>query len=103
LVAERFAAMTGDDATAALAAVPVAHARVNSMPEVWQHPQLSARERGHSVATPTGTVPALAPPAFTWTPRMDPVPGLGEYTRAILAELGLDEDEILALEADGVV
>jgi itaconate CoA-transferase len=102
-IAERFAAMTGEAATAALAAVPVAYSRVNTMHEVWQHPQLAARQRWHRVATAHGSVPALAPPASTSTPRMDPVPGLGEHTRAILRGLDLDDDQIRALEEDGVV
>jgi crotonobetainyl-CoA:carnitine CoA-transferase CaiB-like acyl-CoA transferase len=34
---------------------------------------------------------------------MDPVPRVGEHTRAILAELGLSKSEVAALVADGVV
>jgi crotonobetainyl-CoA:carnitine CoA-transferase CaiB-like acyl-CoA transferase len=34
---------------------------------------------------------------------MDPVPGLGEHTRSILAELGLSDAEVEVLVADGVV
>jgi itaconate CoA-transferase len=103
LIEERFAALSAEEATAALAAVPVAHARVNTMHEVWEHPQLAARDRWHQVKTPTGVAPALAPPAFTTPPRMDPVPRVGEHTRAILAELGLSKSEVAALVADGVV
>jgi itaconate CoA-transferase len=103
LIAARFADLTGDEATAALAAVPVAWARVNTMHDVWRHPQLAARERWHRVGTPNGSVPALAPPAFASPPRMDPVPDLGEHTRAILAGLGLPHDEIEALAADRVI
>lgn len=103
LIAARFAELTEVEATEALAAVPVAYARVNSMQEVWEHPQLAARGRWHDVGTPTGPVRAPAPPAFTDTPRMDPVPGLGEHTEAILTELGMSGDEIAELVADGVV
>lgn len=105
LIADRFAAMTEEEATAALAAVPVAYARVNTMDEVWAHPQLAARERWHSVDTPSGIVPSLAPPGFPLgtSPRMDPVPDVGEHTRAILAELGLTESQVAELVADGVV
>ena len=103
IVAARFAAMTGEEAIATLAAVPVAHARVNTMQDVWEHPQLAARGRWHRVATPSGTVSAPAPPGFTSNPRMDPVPALGEHTRSILAEVGLDDDAIEGLAADGVV
>ncbi|HEX2174929.1 MAG TPA: CaiB/BaiF CoA-transferase family protein [Nocardioidaceae bacterium] len=103
-IAERFAALTCDEATAALAEIPIAYARVNSMSEVWEHPQLAARGRWHQVRTPTGMAPSLAPPGFSAAqPRMGPVPGLGEHTRSILDELGLSSDEVDALVADGVV
>ena len=56
------------------------------MHEVWEHPQLKARERWREVGSPVGLVPAMLPPG-TWDegPRMDPVPALGEHTDAILA------------------
>jgi itaconate CoA-transferase len=103
LISVRFAALTEQEAVAALAAVPVAYACVNSMHEVWQHPQLAARGRWHQVKTPTGIAPALAPPGFTTPPRMDPVPRVGEHTQAILDELGMSDDERAALAADGVI
>lgn len=104
LIAARFAELTGEEATRALAEVPVAHARVNSMHDVWQHPQLAARGRWHRVATPGGDVPTLTPPGLTTDhPRTDPVPGLGEHTRAILSELGFSGDEVDALAVDHVV
>ena len=103
LIAARFAELTVAEATALLAAVPVAYARVNTMAEVWEHPQLAARGRWHEVGTPAGPVPALAPPGLVDPkPRMDPVPALGEHTRPILAELGLTAAEIDALAAAGV-
>jgi crotonobetainyl-CoA:carnitine CoA-transferase CaiB-like acyl-CoA transferase len=103
IIAARFAELTGDEAVALLAAVPVAHAHVNTMADVWAHPQLAARGRWHEVGTPAGPVPALAPPGLVDpAPRMDPVPALGEHTRSILAELGLSDAEIDALVADGI-
>ncbi|WP_426245650.1 CaiB/BaiF CoA transferase family protein [Nocardioides sp. LHG3406-4] len=104
IVAARFAAMTGDEATATLAAVPVAHARVNTMTDVWAHPQLAARGRWHDLPTPAGVVPSLELPGLTTgQPRMDAVPELGAHTRAILAELGLSSEAVAELERDGVV
>jgi itaconate CoA-transferase len=103
LIATRFAALTAAEAIALLAAVPVAYARVNTMAEVWAHPQLAARGRWHEVDTPAGPVPALAPPGLVDpAPRMDAVPALGRHTRPILAELGLTAAEIDALAAAGV-
>jgi itaconate CoA-transferase len=104
VVGARFAGLTSDEAAAALAAVPVAHARVSTMQDVWDHPQLAARGRWHTVGTPAGPVPALAPPGVVDdAPRMDPVPALGEHTRAILGGLGLSHAEIDALSTDRVV
>ncbi|NKZ02072.1 CaiB/BaiF CoA transferase family protein [Nocardiopsis alborubida] len=104
VIAGRFAELDGDEATSLLAAIPVAHARVNSLAEVWRHPQLAARGRWHEVDTPTGRVPALAPPGpRDPAPRMDPVPGLGEHTDAILGELGMTAEETAELRSDGVL
>jgi itaconate CoA-transferase len=98
IIAARFVQLSGDEAVALLASVPVAHARVNTMAQVWEHPQLAARGRWHEVTTPAGPVPALAPPGFVGAaPRMDAVPALGEHTRPILAELGFSPAEIDAL------
>ncbi|MFD4258788.1 CaiB/BaiF CoA transferase family protein [Streptomyces sp. NPDC058534] len=103
IVAARFAELTSAEAIELLSAVPVAGARVNTLAEVWEHPQLAARGRRHEVATPAGPVPALAPPGPTGdAPRMDAVPALGEHTRAILGELGLSGDAIDALVEEGV-
>ncbi|WP_150255687.1 CaiB/BaiF CoA transferase family protein [Nocardiopsis deserti] len=104
VIAGRFAELGGDEATSLLAAIPVAHARVNSLAEVWRHPQLAARGRWHEVDTPTGRVPALAPPGpRDPAPRMDPVPGLGEHTDTILGELGMTAEETAELRSDGVL
>ena len=98
IIGARFKELTGAEAAALLAAVPVAHANVNTMAEVWAHPQLAARGRWHQVDTPAGPIPALAPPGLVDpTPRMDPVPAVGEHTRPILAELGFAEKEIDSL------
>jgi itaconate CoA-transferase len=103
IIGERFGELTGDEAMDLLAAVPLAHARVNTMAEVWQHPQLAARKRWHEVETPVGPVPSLALPGLvTNEPRMDPVPSLGQHTRPILAELGLAAHDVDELVTEGV-
>ncbi|MEU9642645.1 CaiB/BaiF CoA-transferase family protein [Streptomyces sp. NPDC048188] len=104
LIAARFAELTGAEAVELLDAVPVANARVNTLAEVWDHPQLAARGRLREVDTPAGPVPALAPPGPTGeAPRMEAVPALGEHTRAVLGGLGLSEEAVDALAAEGVV
>lgn len=103
-IAARFAELSAHEAEVLLDAVPLAHARLNDMESLWQHPQLAARNRWREVQTPAGAVPSLRPPAFTWSePRMDPVPAVGQHTAGILAELGLSADQIDALRGRGAV
>ena len=105
LIVQGFSALTAAEVTTRLDAARIANARVNSMHEVWSHPQLAARERWTEVGTSAGPVPALLPPgrASAWTPRMDPVPALGEHGDAILAELGHAPGAIAALRQDGAI
>ena len=74
----------------------IANARMNDMAQVWDHPQLQARNRWQEISTPIGKVPALLPPGKNnqFTYRMDPVPEIGEHTNAILKELGLEDAQI---------
>lgn len=100
LIVEAFKPLTAAQVVQRLELAQIANARVNTMADVWAHPQLQARERWREVGTSAGPVPALLPPG-TWDegPRMDPVPALGEHTDAILAELGLDAEAIRSLRA----
>ena len=100
LIVETFAPLTAPQVVERLEAAQIANARVNTMQEVWDHPQLKARDRWREVGSPVGALPAMLPPG-TWNegPRMDPVPALGEHTDAILRELGLDADSIRRLRA----
>ena len=108
LIVEAFAGLSAPQLVQRLEAAQIANARVNSMAEVWAHPQLQARGRWREVATPAGPVPAMLPPG-SWGPgpedgpRMDPVPALGEHTDTILAELGLDPSAISALRTAGAI
>jgi crotonobetainyl-CoA:carnitine CoA-transferase CaiB-like acyl-CoA transferase len=80
----------------------IANARVNTMEEVWAHPQLAARNRWREVSTPAGPVPALLPPGAEQA-RMDAVPSLGQHTDAILTELGYGAAQVAALHEAGAV
>ena len=102
LIVEAFASLTAAEALARLDDAQIANAQVNTMRELWQHPQLAARERWREVGSSAGELPALLPPG-SWDdgdgPRMDPVPALGQHTDAILTELGLDGAAIAALRS----
>jgi len=100
LIVQAFKPLTAAQVVERLEAAQIANARVNTMHEVWEHPQLKARNRWREVGSPAGPLPAMLPPG-TWDdePRMDPVPALGEHTDALLAELGIDAEGIRALRA----
>ncbi len=91
IILDTFAALTAAQVIERLDVAQIANARMNTMAEVWAHPQLKARERWTSVGSPAGDLPALLPPgkqsAFDY--RMDAIPQVGEHTDAILKELGV--------------
>lgn len=66
----------------------IGNARLNSVADVVQHPQLTQRGRWKTVMTPAGPAPALRHPAVgsDWSTRDGSVPGLGEHTASIRAE-----------------
>jgi itaconate CoA-transferase len=79
----------------------IANAELRDMAGLWQHEQLAARGRWRQVDTSAGAVPTLLPPG-SWTdgdPQLNAVPAVGQHSEAILAELGVDPDEIAALRA----
>jgi itaconate CoA-transferase len=86
-------------------AAGIGNSRYNTPLEVLAHPQLRARDRWRRVGTPAGPVPALLPPPVIagFEPPMGAVPGLGEHTDAVCAELGLDKEDIAALRGRGVL
>lgn len=86
-----FSHLTAVHVMARLDQAGIANARMNSLADVWGHPQLKARSRWTQVESPVGLLPALLPPGkqtgFDY--RMDPIPSVGEHTEAIRQELGL--------------
>lgn len=84
-----FADMTGDEIEQRLEEVGIANARMRTMSEFADHPQLAARDRWREVDSPAGPVRALLPPITVAgrEPRMDPIPEIGSHTDKILEEL----------------
>ena len=83
----------------------IANAKLNSMQEFWDHPQLKARDRWREVGSPEGPIKAMKPPFNLdgFEPRMEAVPGLGEHGRGILGELGYDAAAIGRLAEQGAI
>lgn len=105
LIGQRFAGLTGSEVSALLDQADVAHAQVNQVRGMLDHPVLAGRDRWREVQTPGGPIRALLPPASIQgvEPRMDPVPSVGEHTAAILASLGYDDAHVARLRATGAV
>ena len=83
----------------------IANAKLNSMQEFWDHPQLEARDRWREVGSPAGPIDAMKPPFNLdgFEPRMDAVPALGAHSRAILAELGFSAAEIQRMAKEKII
>jgi formyl-CoA transferase len=105
LLAERLGALDTAAVVAALDEAGIAHARLRSVPEFLAHPVLAGRDRWRTVQTPGGPVRALVPPAELTgvSPRMDPVPAVGEHTDQVLRSLGRSDDDIARLRGQGVI
>jgi itaconate CoA-transferase len=90
IIVQTFASLTADQIVQRLERAQIASARMNDMHEVWEHPQLKARQRWVPIDTPAGQVPALLPPGApdATAVRMEAVPALGQHTQTILATLG---------------
>jgi itaconate CoA-transferase len=88
-----------------LDAAQIANARMNTVQEFVDHPQLAARDRWREVDSPAGPLQALLPPVTMQgvEPRMDPIPTLGEHTGKILAELGYDDEAVNGLRREAAV
>lgn len=105
IIADAFASLDAAEVQRRLDAAGIANARVNTMADVWDHPQLKARDRWREIGSPAGMIPALLPPGAPdpFEARMDAVPALGEHTESILAELGYDASFIAGLRAMGAI
>ncbi|EMM6760049.1 CoA transferase [Pluralibacter gergoviae] len=88
-----------------LDAAQIANARMNELKDLWQHPQLRARQRWVTIDTPAGPVPALLPPGIASADdaQMTAVPALGEHTQKILAELHYAPEQISQLKKNNII
>jgi len=84
-ISSRLGALATEEVERALDGAGIAHARLRSMMEVAEHPQLRARDRWRTVHTSAGEIAALLPPVTSrsFEYRMGDVPTLGQHTDAV--------------------
>jgi crotonobetainyl-CoA:carnitine CoA-transferase CaiB-like acyl-CoA transferase len=105
IIVRAFAGKTAQDVIDSLDAAQIANARMNTVGEFIDHPQLAARGKWQQVDSPAGPLRALVPP-FGFddvSPRMGRIPDVGEHTDKILTELGFDAGTIGRWRREGVV
>lgn len=97
--------LSARDILARLEAAGIASARMNSVGDFIDHPQLSARDCWRTIDSPVGPLRALRPPVRMTgvDPVMGGVPALGQHTRPILEELGFDAETIAGWQQEGMV
>ncbi len=105
IIREEFGGWTAGEIVERLDRAAIANARMNSVEEFCEHPQLDARDRWREVGSPVGPIRMLLPPVAISgaEPRMDPVPGLGEHTEQILRSLGYDDARLERLRAEQAI
>jgi crotonobetainyl-CoA:carnitine CoA-transferase CaiB-like acyl-CoA transferase len=105
VITQAFAGLTAAQVVERLESAGIANARMNTMREFLDHPQLAARNRWREVDSPVGPLRALVPPiAFEGADAvMKPIPALGEHTDAILQDLGYAAATIADWRQRGIV
>ena len=90
VIEQALSTMATAHVTDRLDVVGIAHARLRTMDEFAEHPQLAARDRWRDVDSPGGPVRVLLPPVTVpgRTAAMGPIPAVGQHTEAVRAEFG---------------
>ncbi|UOQ94770.1 CoA transferase [Halobacillus shinanisalinarum] len=88
IIAKVFDQMSADKLVEKLDAETIANARLNTMKEFMNHPQLKERNRWREVDTPAGMIKTLVPPVTSsdLDTVMNPIPRVGEHTEQIRKE-----------------
>jgi itaconate CoA-transferase len=90
-----FSGLSSEEAIERLEGAGVANARMRTVRQFLDHPQLEARNRWREFGSPVGPLRGLLPPATLdgTEPIMAPIPEVGEHNEKLLAELGYSETQ----------
>jgi itaconate CoA-transferase len=90
VIASVFEKMTAEELTEKLDEMKIANAKLNTMKDFMEHPQLKERNRWTTINSPAGDIQTLLPPitapGFEMT--MGDIPELGEHNEKIRKEFG---------------
>jgi itaconate CoA-transferase len=105
VIAEVFESLPPDEVMARLESAQIANARLNTVQQFIDHPQLAGRNAWRQVDSEAGKIPALVPPARLdgVEPRMDGIPAVGQHREAILSEIGYDRETIDRWIREGII
>ena len=105
IIVQNFNQLTQAEVIVRLEKAKIANASVNEMQDVWNHPQLQARQRWIEVDTPIGKVPALKPVGLKDEKDfvIQGVPSLGQNSGQILKELGYEPEAIQNLMDQAII
>ena len=100
-----FATLTTAGVIQRLESAGVAWARMNSIGEFLDHPQIAGRDCWREIGSPAGPLRAMIPPVRMdgVEPAMGDVPSLGQHADAILEELGVARDTVAAWRREGAI
>ena len=106
IIEKKFTRLTSIQVTELLERGGIASGRLNDAKSIWEHEQLSARDKWRNVKLPNGKlIRALLPPVefADVESTMGGVPELGGDTLNILESLGISNLDIYALHKNGVI
>jgi itaconate CoA-transferase len=100
-----FSSLPREEVIARLERSQIAYARMNTVGEFLQHPQLLERGRWMTVGSEVGDLRMLRPPVDLEgvDPVMEDVPALGAHSTAILRELGFDSEQVARWQKEKVI
>ncbi len=105
MIEQKFSLWTQTEIMQRLESANIANARVNEIQDLWQHPQLQARQRWIEVDSPVGKIPTLKPVGLSNAGdfTVQAIPSLGQHTLSILNELDFNPEYIQSLELEGII